>query len=58
MNQKQLSMDMIEVELLRNPISLKLVSVPGHSKLSIVELLERKFAFRDYLCFRTMRDCF
>lgn len=40
-------MDMIEVELLKNPTLVKLVSVPGHSKLSIAEMLECKFAFKE-----------
>ncbi len=41
-------MDKIEPELLRNAAVVNLLSVIGHHHmLSIIELLERKFAFKD-----------
>jgi hypothetical protein len=48
MSQKQLSMDMIDLELLRNPAVVELLSVIGHyHMLPVIELLDRKFAFKD-----------
>jgi hypothetical protein len=41
-------MNMVEPELLRNPAVFDLLSVIGHHHmLSVTELLERKFAFKD-----------
>lgn len=41
-------MDKIEPELLRNGVVVNLLSVIGHHHmLSVIELLERKFAFKE-----------